>query len=86
MEKLIGGDKMKKLSKKNKFLKGFSSIKVGTICKNYGLDPANVQSGRTSEENISKVYNRLIKELLELIIDVYLNPEIEVINDERNTL
>lgn len=77
---------MKKISKNSKFLKGFSKIKVGSICKNYNLDPANVQSGRSSSENEKKVLKRLLKEILLLFIMTYLDDEIEVIEDARDTL
>ena len=77
---------MKKISKDAKFLKGSSKIKVGTICKKHKLDVANIQTGRSTHENEIMIFNEVIKELLLLFIDVYLTPEIKVIEDERYPL
>ena len=74
---------MKALSKEAKFLKGFSGIKVGKICKKFGYDISNIQKGRSTREKEVEVFNELVKEVLELVINVYLEKEIEVIEDEK---
>lgn len=68
----------KNISKESRFLKGFSKIKVGSICKEYGLDTPNIQNGRSKKENENKVMKRLIKEILLLIIKIYLEDEEDV--------
>lgn len=49
-----------------KFIKQFSKIKIADICKKLKIDSANLWSGRTSKENVSKVKNELIKEINKL--------------------
>lgn len=77
---------MKKLSKERIFINNFSKIKVGTICSEFGIDVSNLRAGRTSKENEIKVYKRILKDIISLLIYCYLEDEIEVIEDERTTL
>ena len=77
---------MRKLSKEVRFVKGFSGIKVGTICRENNLDQANIQKGKSTKEKEKKLFHILLKKLLLLFIDVYLDDEMEVIEDERNSL
>ena len=53
--------------RKVNFIKGFSTISVNEICKKLKLDRSNVVAGKTSYENICKVYDMLILEITEMI-------------------
>ena len=77
---------MKKITKERIFINNFSKIKVGSICNEYGIDVSNLKAGRTSLENEKKVYKRILKDIISLLMYCYLEDEIEVINDERTTL
>lgn len=74
---------MKVISKEAKFLKGFSGIKVGKICREYGIDVSNLQKGKTSEEKEIKVYNRVIKEILMLFANTIFDDQMEIIEWQR---
>ena len=50
------------------FIKGFQDIKLSKICKKYNINLGNIISGITSEENVKKVKNELIRELLSLML------------------
>lgn len=72
---------MRTLSKEAKFLKGFSKIKVGKVCKNLGYDISNIQKGRSTREKEIDVFNEIMKEVIDLFSSVYL--EKDVIEDEK---
>ena len=72
---------MRTLSKEARFLKGFSSIKVGKVCKNMGYDISNIQKGRSTREKEIEVFNEIMKEVIDLFSSVYL--EKDVIEDEK---
>ena len=74
---------MKVISKEAKFLKAFSGIKVGKICREYGIDVSNLQKGRASEEKEIKVYNRVIKEILMLFANTIFDDQMEIIEWQR---
>lgn len=50
------------------FIKGFQDIKLSSICKKYKINLSNIVSGIASEENMKKVKNEIIRELLALMI------------------
>lgn len=74
---------MKIPSKESRFLKGFSTIKVGSICKEYKIDISNIRRGTSSREREIKVYNRVMKELLLLFANTIFDDELEVIEDVK---
>lgn len=51
------------------FIKGFQDIKLSAICKKNNINLSNIVSGIASEENMKKVKNELIRELLMLMIE-----------------
>ena len=51
------------------FIKGFQDIKVSKICEEKGINLGNLLSGATSSENLAKVKNELIRQLLMLLIE-----------------
>lgn len=53
--------------RKVNFIKGFSTISVNDICNKLNIDRSNVVSGKTSYENICKVYDALILEITDMI-------------------
>lgn len=53
--------------RKVNFIKGFSTISVNEICKKLNIDRSNVVNGKTSYENICKVYDMLILEITDMI-------------------
>lgn len=77
---------MKKLSKERNFIINFSKINVGRICREYNIDVSNLRGGRSSLYNEKRVYNRILKEIIDLLTSIYLEDSIEVIEDERTTL
>lgn len=70
---------MKVPSRESRFLKGFSKIKVGKVCREYKVDISNLQKGLSSHEKEMKVYNKILKELFTLFSNTILDEEIEVI-------
>ena len=58
---------MKKVSKELKFIKGFSSTSINRICNELGINRANLISNRCSEEEVLKVYNKLIVEFASIL-------------------
>lgn len=70
---------MKVQSKESRFLKGFSKIKVGKVCREYKVDISNLQKGSTSHEKELKVYNKIMKELFTLLSETIFDDELEVI-------
>lgn len=82
----LGGKKMKKLSKEVRFIKGFQGIKSSKICSKYGIDQSNLCKGQTTRKNEILVSNDILKEIIMLLVDVYLDPELEVIDERENTL
>lgn len=70
--------------KNNKFIKKFSKITVRNICKRLKIDTGNISKGSTSQENIDKVRDEIIKELGMLFIDENTkNVIIKYINEIR---
>lgn len=53
---------MKKISKELKFIKGFSSTSINKICNELGINRSNLISNKCSDEDVLKVYNKLIEE------------------------
>lgn len=82
----IGGNNMKKLSKEVRFIKGFQEIKSSKICNKYGVDQSNLCKGNTTRKNEILVSHELLKDLILLLVDVYLDPELEVENERKNSL
>lgn len=66
------------------FIKRFTNIRISDICKELEVSSSNVSSGKISNENLRKVKNKILEELLELIkedekevlISLYLYNEI----------
>lgn len=58
---------MKKISKELEFIKGFSSISVNSICKDFNINRSNLINNKTQQEKIEVVYDILIIELFSLI-------------------
>ena len=79
---------MKKMTKEGRFLKEFSKIKLTPICEKYKIDRSNLQKGSSTHENEIKVTKAVLREIILLLVDVYLSDEIEVIENEKgkNTL
>lgn len=50
-----------------KFLKDFAQISILKICKELGIDQANLYSGRTSAEKTKEVKDELVKRLTTLM-------------------
>ena len=67
------------------FLKRFNKITLAKICNKYNIDKGNLSNGTTTQENIDKVKNEIIKELGLLFIDENTkNVIIKYINDIRS--
>jgi hypothetical protein len=81
----VGGN-MKKLSKEVRFIKGFQEIKSSKICNKYGVDQSNLCKGNTTRKNEILVSHELLKDVILLLVDVYLDPELEVENERKNSL
>lgn len=81
----VGGN-MKKLSKEVRFIKGFQEIKSSKICNKYGVDQSNLCKGNTTRKNEILVSHELLKSVILLLVDVYLDPELEVENERKNSL
>ncbi|MBO7695221.1 MAG: hypothetical protein J6T10_21575 [Methanobrevibacter sp.] len=58
---------MKKVSKELKFIKGFSSTSLNRICNEVGIDRANLVKNQCKEEDVLKVYNKLITEFADML-------------------
>lgn len=72
------------MKKNNSFLKKFSKISINSICNKLKIDSGNLSRGSTSQENIDKVKNEIIKELGMLFIDENTkNVIIKYINEIR---
>lgn len=52
-----------------KYIKDFSKITVSGVCKELGINRANVLIGTASEKNIKAVKDRLKEKIEELIED-----------------
>lgn len=72
------------------FIKNFNQINVKKICEEFGINPKNVYSGKTSETNMVDVYSELRYRIKKLLLDDefwyrddFLNTrKIEVLEDE----
>lgn len=72
------------------FIKNFNQINVKKICEEFGINPKNVYSGKTSETNMVDVYSELRYRVKKLLLDDefwyrddFLNTrKIEVLEDE----
>jgi len=58
---------MRKESKELKFIKGFSATSINKICSELNINRGNLMSNRCKEEDIIKVYNRLITEFSDIL-------------------
>lgn len=82
----LGGN-MKKLSKEVRFIKGFQGIKSSKVCNKFGVDQSNLCKGQTTREKEILVSHEILKEIIMLLVDVYLDQDVEVIDEKRkNTL
>ena len=76
--------------KELEFIKDFNQINIKKICEEFGINPKNVYSGKTSIENITDVYYELKYRIKKLLLDDefwyrddYLkDKKIEVLEDE----
>ena len=73
---------MKKLSKEVRFIRGFQSIKSSKVCSKYGIDQSNLCKGQTTKENERLVMHGILREIIGLLVDIYLDEGIEV-EDEK---
>ena len=72
------------------FIKNFNQINIKKICEEFGINPKNVYSGKTSETNMVDVYSELRYRIKKLLLDDefwyrddFLNDKkIEVLEDE----
>lgn len=58
---------MRKESKELKFIKGFSATSINKICAELNINRGNLMSNRCKEEDIIKVYNKLIAEFSDML-------------------
>lgn len=78
--------------KELEFIRNFNQINVKKICEEYGINPKNVYSGKTKEQNMFIVYAELKYRIKKLLLDddfFYMNEyskdkKIEVLEDEKN--
>lgn len=49
-----------------KYIKGFSQIKITYICKELGIDPANLWHGKISVDNMVRIKWKINEELEKL--------------------
>lgn len=57
---------MKKINEDLEFIKGFSKIKVSSICKELDIDKSNLFQGKSSYEKTKKVKDKIIEKYNEL--------------------
>lgn len=57
------------------FIKEFRGIKMTDICKKVKVTQQNIVSGKTSDENLRKVKEEIIKELASLFVKDVTNSE-----------
>lgn len=74
---------MKAKSKESMFLKGFTKIKLTTICRKYGYDVANIQNDRCKHEYIEIVFRDVLKELVDLYNNTFLSGVDENCHQEK---
>lgn len=48
------------------FIKGFSKIKISTICEDLGIDKSNLWANKTSSQNIKRVKDEIMRRISEL--------------------
>lgn len=51
------------------FIKDFNKINVKKICEEFGINPKNVYSGKTSTDNMTDVYCELKYRVKKLLLD-----------------
>ena len=49
------------------FIKAFSKIKISSICKELCIDRSNLLNGKSSNENIKKVKDKIIEKYNEIL-------------------
>ena len=59
----------------HEFIKKFTKITIKDICKDLNINPSNVTSGITSDDNLRKVKNEIIKRLAILLQTDCMNNE-----------
>lgn len=59
----------------HEFIKKFTKITIKDICKDLNINPSNVTSGITSDDNLRKVKNEIIKRLASLLQTDCMNNE-----------
>lgn len=57
------------------FIKEFREIKMTDICKRLKMQQPNIITGKTSDENLRKIKEEIIKELASLFIKDVTNSE-----------
>ena len=57
------------------FIKEFRGIKMTDICKKVNVTQQNIVSGKTSDENLRKVKEEIIRELASLFVKDVTNSE-----------
>lgn len=75
-----------------KFIKDFNQINVKKICEEFGINPKNVYSGKTSIQNMANVYYELQYKIRKLLLDdefwyrntIIKDRKIEVLEDKEN--
>lgn len=58
---------MRKISKELKIIKGFSQTSINKICNDLNVNRGNLMSNRCKEEDVLKVYNKLIEEFANVL-------------------
>lgn len=59
----------KKESKELKFIKGFSATSINKICTELNINRGNLMSNRCKEEDVLKVYNKLVSDFAIMLND-----------------
>lgn len=57
------------------YIKKCGSVSVAKICKELNIDNTTISKGTASEEKISKVFNELLKQNINNLIEVLKNYE-----------
>lgn len=58
---------MKKINEDLEFIKAFSKIKISSICEELGIDRSNLLNGKSSNENVKKVKDKIIEKYDEIL-------------------
>ena len=57
------------------YIKNYSNTSISKICKELNIDNTTISKGTASEEKISKVFNELLKQNINNLIEVLKNYE-----------